>query len=382
MRILPSERSPAARTRSSRGYRAAARGDDARRAAARRRASGQRGARRRCTRFARSRSRQTPPIVPISSALVARLGAPAAGRRQRVRLRSWPRSARCAPRARSSRSRTGRRLDCRRGCIADANAAGRHRRRRPGSRQHRRDRARGGSGRRDRRRGRRRVRRPVRLEGAARIDGQRAAAADRRAGVTPRSRSTSAPPRLPDRRDRAARRPIAVRGRLHRPVAILIGGEGAGLAAALVAHADERVTIPMQAPVESLNAAVTRRRVIVYEARRQTNGVGEPLNACHCREPMDSLFPGRTARRKTGAGAARRADAAADLRRVRRPGGAARAGQAAARGDRARPAAVDHPLGPAGHRQDDAGANHRRHDEGAVRVVQRRARRASRKSAT
>ena len=35
-------------------------------------------------------------------------------------------------------------------------------------------------------------------------------------------------------------------------------------------------------------------------------------------------------------------------------------GQAAARGHRARPAAVDHPLGSAGHRQDHARADHRR----------------------
>lgn len=52
------------------------------------------------------------------------------------------------------------------------------------------------------------------------------------------------------------------------PVAILIGGEGRGLAPALVDAADERVTIPMQAPVESLNAAVTAA-LLVYEARRQ-----------------------------------------------------------------------------------------------------------------
>jgi RNA methyltransferase, TrmH family len=52
------------------------------------------------------------------------------------------------------------------------------------------------------------------------------------------------------------------------PIAILIGGEGQGLAPALAAAADERVTIPMQAPVESLNAAVTAA-LIVYEARRQ-----------------------------------------------------------------------------------------------------------------
>jgi tRNA G18 (ribose-2'-O)-methylase SpoU len=52
------------------------------------------------------------------------------------------------------------------------------------------------------------------------------------------------------------------------PVAVLIGGEGAGLAAALIETADERVRIPMQAPVESLNAAVTAA-LIVYEAARQ-----------------------------------------------------------------------------------------------------------------
>ena len=55
---------------------------------------------------------------------------------------------------------------------------------------------------------------------------------------------------------------------LKMPIAVLIGGEGSGLAPSLVAAADERVTIPMQAPVESLNAAVTAA-LVVYEARRQ-----------------------------------------------------------------------------------------------------------------
>jgi TrmH family RNA methyltransferase len=53
-----------------------------------------------------------------------------------------------------------------------------------------------------------------------------------------------------------------------RPVAVLIGGEGPGLAAPLTTGADEQVTIPMQSPVESLNAAVTAA-LVVYEARRQ-----------------------------------------------------------------------------------------------------------------
>jgi RNA methyltransferase, TrmH family len=51
-------------------------------------------------------------------------------------------------------------------------------------------------------------------------------------------------------------------------IAILIGGEGPGLASILVEAADERVTIPMQPPVESLNAAVAAA-LLVYEARRQ-----------------------------------------------------------------------------------------------------------------
>jgi TrmH family RNA methyltransferase len=52
------------------------------------------------------------------------------------------------------------------------------------------------------------------------------------------------------------------------PLAVLIGGEGPGLAAAVVAGADERVTVPMQAPVESLNTAVTAA-LVAYEALRQ-----------------------------------------------------------------------------------------------------------------
>jgi len=52
------------------------------------------------------------------------------------------------------------------------------------------------------------------------------------------------------------------------PLAILIGGEGGGLPQAIVENADVRLTIPMQAPVESLNAAITAA-VLLYEVRRQ-----------------------------------------------------------------------------------------------------------------
>ncbi|MBI4886723.1 MAG: RNA methyltransferase [Acidobacteria bacterium] len=51
-------------------------------------------------------------------------------------------------------------------------------------------------------------------------------------------------------------------------VALLVGGEGAGLSADAIDQADERVTIPMAAPVESVNVAVAAA-ILVYAARRQ-----------------------------------------------------------------------------------------------------------------
>ena len=52
------------------------------------------------------------------------------------------------------------------------------------------------------------------------------------------------------------------------PLAVLIGSEGVGLPPAVLADADLRVTIPMMAPVESLNAAVAAA-VLLFEVRRQ-----------------------------------------------------------------------------------------------------------------
>jgi RNA methyltransferase, TrmH family len=52
------------------------------------------------------------------------------------------------------------------------------------------------------------------------------------------------------------------------PIALFIGGEGAGLSPTLIASADTRVSISMAAPVESLNAAVAAA-ILIYEARRQ-----------------------------------------------------------------------------------------------------------------
>jgi TrmH family RNA methyltransferase len=59
---------------------------------------------------------------------------------------------------------------------------------------------------------------------------------------------------------------------LRGPIAILVGGEGPGLASSQLEAADERVVIPMQPPVESLNTAVSAA-LIVYEARRQRRAV-------------------------------------------------------------------------------------------------------------
>jgi TrmH family RNA methyltransferase len=58
---------------------------------------------------------------------------------------------------------------------------------------------------------------------------------------------------------------------LRRPVAVLLGGEGGGLSHALMLAAGERISIPMRAPVESLNVAVSAA-LILYEAAKQRDG--------------------------------------------------------------------------------------------------------------
>jgi TrmH family RNA methyltransferase len=52
------------------------------------------------------------------------------------------------------------------------------------------------------------------------------------------------------------------------PVAVLVGGEGAGLPEPLLAGANERVAIPLRRPVESLNVGVAAG-VLLFEAARQ-----------------------------------------------------------------------------------------------------------------
>lgn len=58
------------------------------------------------------------------------------------------------------------------------------------------------------------------------------------------------------------------RADLQRAAAIILGGEGGGLSPEVIMMVDEHVTIPMSAPVESLNVAVAAA-LLVYEARRQ-----------------------------------------------------------------------------------------------------------------
>jgi RNA methyltransferase, TrmH family len=62
-------------------------------------------------------------------------------------------------------------------------------------------------------------------------------------------------------------RPLST-ANLAAPLAIFVGGEGSGLPACVLDAADERLTVPMEPPVESLNAAITAA-LVLYEARRQ-----------------------------------------------------------------------------------------------------------------
>ena len=55
---------------------------------------------------------------------------------------------------------------------------------------------------------------------------------------------------------------------LRQPSAILLGGEGSGIPESLLSSTYERLTIPMQLPVESLNVAVAAA-LVLYEASRQ-----------------------------------------------------------------------------------------------------------------
>ena len=61
---------------------------------------------------------------------------------------------------------------------------------------------------------------------------------------------------------------------LRAPCAILLGGEGSGLPVNAIDAADERLTIPMRARIESLNVAASAA-IVLYEACRQRMGFGD-----------------------------------------------------------------------------------------------------------
>lgn len=69
---------------------------------------------------------------------------------------------------------------------------------------------------------------------------------------------------------------------LRQPTAIVLGGEGAGVPQTTMAAVHETVTIPMQAPIESLNVAVAAA-LILYEATRQRQERRGPSDAARGR---------------------------------------------------------------------------------------------------
>lgn len=60
------------------------------------------------------------------------------------------------------------------------------------------------------------------------------------------------------------------------PVAVVIGNEGAGISAALLAECTQRAFIPQSGRVASLNAAVATG-IVLYELVRQRERLGEPI---------------------------------------------------------------------------------------------------------
>jgi TrmH family RNA methyltransferase len=52
------------------------------------------------------------------------------------------------------------------------------------------------------------------------------------------------------------------------PLALVLGGEGAGLSSDVLTMADARVRVPMRPRVDSLNVAVAAA-LLLYEAARQ-----------------------------------------------------------------------------------------------------------------
>jgi TrmH family RNA methyltransferase len=75
------------------------------------------------------------------------------------------------------------------------------------------------------------------------------------------------------------------------PIAFVIGNEGNGVPANLIARSDVRITVPCPGPVESLNAAVAAS-VLLYEASRQRGARTEPDGPRHSsKSPLHAMAP-------------------------------------------------------------------------------------------
>ena len=208
---------------------------------------------------------------------------------------------------------------------------------------------------------------PLRLEGAARIDGQRAAIADRagrhrrraRARCERRGIATSA---LVPRGGRAA-----VRGGFQKAVgARFSAAKAPACPTSCSQQVDRRISIPMHA---AGRIAERRRR----RRARAVRGVPARQRAHRC--PYSTIPqptrppPAPPALPSPSACVRRRFDEFVGQQDILAPG------QAAARGDRARSPAIDHPVGTSRHRQDDARQADCEGDARALRLVQRGARR-------
>ena len=190
--------------------------------------------------------------------------------------------------------------------------------------------------------------RPGRLEGPARRHGQHVPPAGRARLAAEVLRGSAAAPASRSRRPSPTTASPSRPSIFGVPSLVLLGNEGAGLPPDVVAQRRLAVTDP-----DARRRGLAERRASPrrWSCTRRAGSAGLP------RADAMTVRSSPTTTTRAPGHAARRADAAAHARRVRRPGASARPGPAAAaRAIEQRRAALADPLGPARHRQDDAGA--------------------------